>query len=165
MTQAEIDQAIKDQLGTNPDEPLPTNPDIEKALANYTAEAAIVADTLNRSLTDNYNVGFQNWAGQVLAGRIPNSNPPQPPPGYLAVKASDGWSYVIRGGQPVCPVPAIPQLPPPPPPIPEPDNVRNVPAGDTMPVGYILTAPDGTRWQKKGSPTPFGMAYYYLKVA
>jgi hypothetical protein len=34
-----------------------------------------------------------------------------------------------------------------------------------MPVGYIATAPDGTRWQKQASPTPFGVAYFYARVS
>jgi hypothetical protein len=164
MTQTEIDQAIIAQLGSNPNEPLPSNPNIIQALANYVAEAATVTAMLNQSLIDNYTVGFQNWAGQVLNGAIPNTNPPQPPGAWLAVKASNGWSYVIRGNGPVCAVPPIPSVPPPSPPLPEPDNVRNVPLGDTMPVGYIVIAPDGGRWQKKSSPTPFGMAYFYAKL-
>jgi hypothetical protein len=58
-------------------------------------------------------------------------------------------------------MPAIPEFPPPytPPVLPEPGNIRNVPAGDTMPVGCMLTAPDGSPWQKQVSPTPFGGAY------
>jgi hypothetical protein len=164
MTQTEIDQAIIAQLGSNPAEPLPSNPDIDRALANYVAEAASVSAMLNRSLVDNYQTGFQNWAAQVLNARIPNTDPPQPPSAWLAVKASNGWSYVIRGATPVCALPPIPQLPPPAPPLPEPDNVRNVPLGDTMPVGFIVLAPDGARWQKKASPTPFGMAYFYAKL-
>jgi hypothetical protein len=165
MTQAEIDQAIKDQLGANALEPLPSNPDVDQALANYTAEAAQVAATLNQNLVANYMTAFQNWAGQVMAAKIPNTNPPQPPAEYLAVKASNGWSYVIRSTYPVCAVPAIPQAAVAPPSLPEPTDIRSVPLGDTMPVGFILTAPDGSRWQKQGSPTPFGMAYYYAKVA
>ena len=165
MTQAEIDQAIKNQLGPTALEPLPSNPDVDQALANYTAEAAQVAATLNQNLVANYMTAFQNWAAQVMAAKIPNTNPPQPSAEYLAVKASNGWSYVIRGTDPVCAVPAIPQAAVAPPPLPEPTDIRSVPLGDTMPVGFILTAPDGAKWQKQGSPTPFGMAYYYAKVA
>jgi len=60
----------------------------------------------------------------------------------------------------------IPEIPKPfvPPVLPEPANIRNVPGGDTMPVGYQLLAPDGGKWQKQASPTPFGMAYYYAKL-
>jgi hypothetical protein len=50
-------------------------------------------------------------------------------------------------------------------PIAEPTTVMNVPPGDTMPVGYIATAPDGAKWQKQASATPFGIAYYYARIA
>ncbi len=165
MTQAEIDQAIRDQIGTDPLAPLPSNPDIAAALANSESQAARVASSLNDNLTGIYLVGFQNWASQVIGGKIPNTNPPQPPDGYLAVKATDGWSYTIRGTAPVCAVPPIPQLPQPPAPPQDSSNVRSVPLGDTLPVGFVITAPDGSRWQKQTSPTPFGTAYYYQKMA
>lgn len=60
--QTEIDQAIKDQIGTNPEEPLPSNPDITQALANHATEAARVAAVLNNNLQSNYLTGFQNWS-------------------------------------------------------------------------------------------------------
>jgi hypothetical protein len=64
-------------------------------------------------------------------------------------------------------MPAVPPTIKPytPPVLPEPDNVRNVPVGDTMPVGYRLTAADGSVWQKQASPTPFGIEYYYARIA
>jgi hypothetical protein len=79
----------------------------------------------------------------------------------------DGWAYPNQGSEPVCDLPPIPAVPPPytPPVLPEPANVRNVPAGDSMPVGYVLTAANGSRWQKQTSPTPFGVAYFYARVA
>jgi hypothetical protein len=72
------------------------------------------------------------------------------------------WAYPAFGTAPVCAQPAIPDVPPPfvAPVPPEPENILNVPAGDTIPVGQTIDAPDGTRWQKHASPTPFGMAYY-----
>ena len=30
--------------------------------------------------------------------------------------------------------------------VPEPETIRNVPPGDTMPVGYVAVAPDGRRF-------------------
>ena len=111
MTQADIDQAIRDQIGTEPTDALPSNPDIAQAIANYATEAAKVAAVLNNNLQSNYLTGFQNWSNLVLAGKIPNTNPPQPPISYIAAKASDGWTYVIRGTDPVMSVPPIPQLP------------------------------------------------------
>ena len=95
MTQTEIDQAMKDQIGTNPEEPLPNNPDITQALANYAAEAARVAAVLNSNLQSNYVTGFQNWSQLMVAGKIPNTDPARPPIGYMAASASDGWTYVI----------------------------------------------------------------------
>jgi hypothetical protein len=152
MTQAEIDQAIRDQLGTDPLAPLPGNPDIAQALANYAAEATTLAASLNNNLQQIYLVGFQNWSGQVMAGKIPNTNPPQPPPGYLAVQATDGWTYVIRGTDPVCAVPPIPSIPT----IPPPGNVAigariantNFWAAlptDTAPAGYTTPQPTTTQ--------------------
>jgi hypothetical protein len=111
MTQTEIDQAIKDQIGTNPEEPLPSNPDIAQALANYATEAARVAAVLNNNLQSNYVTGFKNWSQLVMAGKIPNTDPPRPPIGYMAATASDGWTYVIQGGDPVMAMPPIPQVP------------------------------------------------------
>jgi hypothetical protein len=111
MTQAEIDQAILDQIGIDPQAALPSNPDIAQALANCAASAATAAATLNSNLIQIYLTAFQNWAQQVLAGKIPNTNPPQPPLDYVAVQASDEWSYVIRGTDPVCAMPPIPSVP------------------------------------------------------
>jgi hypothetical protein len=113
MTQAEIDQAIQNQIGVDPTAALPSNPDIAQALANSAASAASAASTLNANLTQIYLTGFQNWANQVLAGKIPNTDPPAPPNGYLAVQASDGWSYVILGTTPVSAMPPIPSVPQP----------------------------------------------------
>ena len=111
MTQTEIDQAIRDQIGTDPEEPLPSNPDIAQALVNYAAEAARVAVALNNNLQNNYLTGFQNWSQLVMAGKIPSTDPPRPPIGYMAAKASDGWTYVIHGGDPVMAMPPIPHVP------------------------------------------------------
>jgi hypothetical protein len=72
MTQAEIDQAAKDRIGTNPKQPLLSNPDIAQALA----------------ITPPKQPGW------------PTTNPPHPPIGYIAAKASDGRTHVIHGGDP-----------------------------------------------------------------
>ena len=121
---------------------------------------------LNNNLQTQYLQGFNNWSQAVIMGTIPNTNPPQPPSGYTALMGDDGWASIGKATAPVCAVPPIPAAPPAwvPLALPEPANIRNVPAGDTMPVGYVLTAPDGSRWQKQGSPTPFGVAYYYARM-
>jgi hypothetical protein len=134
MTQAQIDQAIREQIGTDPLAALPSNPDIAQALANYTAEADTVAAALNRNLQQIYLTGFQNWSQQVLDGQIPNTSPPEPPVEYIAAQASDGWTYVIRdpSGTPVCAVPPIPQLPAP---------VNGGVVGNNIPGTSYWTAP------------------------
>jgi hypothetical protein len=113
MTPTQIDQAIMNQIGTDPLAALPSNPNITQALANYVSAANSLASQLNANLITIYQTTFQNWANQVLAGKIPNTNPPQPPDGYEAATASDGWTYVILGDTPVCAVPPIPSIPQP----------------------------------------------------
>jgi hypothetical protein len=158
MTQAEIDQAIKDQIGTDPVAALPSNPDIAQALANYAAEATSLAADLNQNLTQTYLAGFENWSQQVLAGKTPNTNPPQPPVQYIAAQASDGWTYVIKdpSGTLVCAVPPIPQVPQPAPgmvvgigaQIANTNYWAATPANANVPNGYTtpnpVTAGDGT---------------------
>ncbi|MBV9504708.1 MAG: hypothetical protein JO323_06845 [Acidobacteriia bacterium] len=171
MTQQQIDQAIRDQIGADPNAPLPSNLDIAQALANYAAEAAKVATALNQNEQTTYLTGFQNWANQVLTGKIPNTNPPQPPPAYLAATASDGWTYVIQGTDPVCSMPAIPTLPQAPSPsasmvvaigaqIGNTNFWAALPANANVPAGYVTPGPVTTADGKVGFFTwvasPFG---------
>jgi hypothetical protein len=72
----------------------------------------------------------------------------------------------LQAGPPLCEVPAFAKIPPPQVlALPEPSHVRNVPKGDTMPVGYIVSDPEGNRWQKQSSVTPFGVAYFYSRIS
>jgi hypothetical protein len=157
---------------------------LQAAQANTLAAITLQIVDLNNNLKSNYLTGFNNWLENYTAGRISDkSTAPQPPAafqvGYFVDPTSGPgtsgpygdrpvkWAYPAIGAMPVCAAPAIPDVPPPfvAPVLPEPENVRNVPPGDTIPVGRTIEAPDGTRWQKHASPTPFGMAYYYVKVA
>jgi hypothetical protein len=146
---------------------------LEAAMANALAAAKVQVDQLNEQLKDNYLTAFNNWSISVTAGRIDNSNPPQPPNAYVVGYATDPtnsqaqWAYPAVGTTPVCSMPPIPPASKPyvPPVLPEPESIRNVPPGDLMPVGYVAIAPDGSKWQKQGSPTPFGMAYFYARVS
>ena len=156
---------------------------LDQAQANTLAAAQRQVNDWNAVLKSNYLVAFDNWSLSVLAGRVDNSNPPQPPDGYVLGYFTDPttgpgsvgaygsmpiqWAYPAQGTVPVCPLPPVPPAIKPytPPVIPEPENIRGVLAGDTMPVGYRLLTPDGSVWQKQASPTPFGIEYYYTRLA
>jgi hypothetical protein len=152
--------------------------------ASTLAAIALQVVDLNNNLKGNYLTAFNNWLINYTAGRISDkSTAPQPPNGYLVGYFDDPttgpgstgpygdtvvqWAYPAIGKDPVCAQPEIPYMPPPFVPfvLPEPENIRNVPPGDTIPVGRTIDAPDGAKWQKHASPTPFGMAYYYVRVA
>lgn len=145
---------------------------LEAAMANTLAAVTIQVDDLNHYLKSTYLTGFNNWSQSVLAGRSDNTNPPQPPNAYVVgyftdqTNAKAHWAYPAAGTTPVCAMPPVPaaQLYVPPV-LPEPENIRNVPLGDTMPVGWTLTDPNGARWQKQSSHTPFGIAYFYTRLS
>jgi hypothetical protein len=143
-------------------------PSLENAIANTLASSTASAEYLNNELKLRYNQGFDSWKIMVLAGKIDNLNPPKPMNGYIVVKAESGFSYPEVGMAPVCEprtdIPADyskPQVLD----LPEPDHVRNVPKGDTMPVGLVATDSEGRRWQKQSSVTPFGKVFFYARVA
>ena len=160
-----------------------TNNLLDAALANTLAAVQRQVQDWNEVLKSNYLTAFDNWSQSVLAGRTDNSNPPKPPNAYVVGQFTDPttgpgslgpygdmpiqWAYPAQGTQPVCPMPPVPPSLKPytPPVLPEPDNVRNVPVGDNMPVGYRLKNADGSVWQKQASPTPFGVEYYYARLA
>src|SRR5204863_3999575 len=130
---------------------------------------------LNEKTRAAYLNEFHNWALSVEAGRLCNEHPPLPPAAFVVGSYNDEyklngktveWPVPSQTGGPICDVPPIPPSSKPyvPPAMPEPDNIRNVPPGDTMPVGFIFTAANGGRWQKQSSHTPFGIAYYYARV-
>ena len=154
---------------------------LETAQANTLAAVQTQVANLNDNLKSNYLTAFNNWSISVLAGRSDNTNPPQPPKAYVVGYFTDPttgpgsngaytkdpvqWAYPAVGSDPVCPMPPVPSVPKPPAPLPEREDIRNVPLGDTLPVGFKMTAPDGSVWQKQASPTPFGIAYFYVRVS
>jgi hypothetical protein len=143
----------------------PTSTTLATAQANVLASTTAEVALLNANLKTIYLSAFNDWTITLLAGR-PAGDPPKPPVAYVVAIGPDGFAYPQLGTSPVCDMPAIPAVPPPytPPVLPQPENVRNVPAGDNLPVGYITVDSAGASWQKQASPTPFGVAYYYLKV-
>jgi hypothetical protein len=167
------DNTISDSLTT-----------LEAAQANTLAAVQVQVAHLNDVLKTNYLTQFNDWANQVLASRSDNTNPPQPPKVYVVGYFNDPttggggstpgpyankvvqWAYPMQGTDPVCPMPAVPSIPAPQPPLPERDDIKNVPHGDTLPVGFKMTDPGtGHVYQKQASPTPFGIAYFYARVA
>lgn len=145
---------------------------LEAAMANTLAAVTQQVGQFNEQLKASYLTTFNNWSINVQAGRIDNTNPPKPPNAYVVGFFTDStnskaqWAYPMTGTTPVCDMPPVPPVVKPyvPPVLPEPDDVRNVPVGDTLPVGFIVTAPDGSRWQKHASQTLFGVATYYVRL-
>jgi hypothetical protein len=152
---------------------------LQAAMANVTAGVQQQVVSLNAAMQADYLVTFNNWAERVIVGQAPEVNPPQPPNAYIVGYFTDStnpnaqWAYPVTGTQPVCVMPPLPVVPAATPAASAPASTapaqigskQNVPVGDTMPVGAIVTAPDGTVWQKMASLTPFGTAYYYERVA
>ena len=157
---------------------------LKAAQANTLAAVTLQIVDLNNNLKSNYLTAFNNWLLSWTAGRISDkSTAPAPPLSYVVGYFTDPttgkgavgpygetpvqWAYPAQGSDPVCAVPAIPDVSPPQvhPAWTGNNLLQNVPPGDTMPVGSIIPAPDGGKWEKMASPTPFGMAYYYAKVA
>ncbi len=136
------------------------------AQANVLAATAAQVALLNNNLKTIFLTAFDNWTLQLLAGQ-PVGDPPKPPVGYIVGYTADGFAHPQLGTDPVCAMPPVPAAPPVyvPPVLPEPDNIRNVPVGDKLPVGFVTVDANGVRWQKQASPTPFGVAYFYARVA
>ncbi len=140
---------------------------LKAAQANVLRSSQAQMEHLNEQLLALYLGRFANWKISVDAGKIDNRNPPKPPAAYVLETTSEGFAFPALGEEPVCAMPAIP-----------PDRtqpqvltittgnarVQNVPPGDHYPVGFEVTAPDGVRWRKMASQTPFGLAYYYARV-
>jgi hypothetical protein len=158
---------------------------LEAAQANTLAAVQVQVGRMNDALKSDYLTRFGNWSISVLAGRSDNSNPPKPPMafvvGYFNDPTTGGgqdknpgpygnivvqWAYPAVSSTPVCGMPPVPSVPAPPSPLPERDDIKNVPLGDTLPVGFKMMDPaTGHVYQKQASPTPFGIAYFYARVA
>ena len=148
------------------------------AQANQLASSKIMVAQLNENLKVIYLGAFNNWKGNVEAGRIPNTDPPKPPKAYVVSKPDAyGFQWPVLGTDPVCDMPPIPEdrLTPRPK---APDN--NIDVGhhisgawfsvgpdDTFPSGMTTPPiPDATgalhTYQKFGAPVGPG---WYLRVS
>src|ERR1041384_533011 len=80
------------------------------AQANQLASSTIMVRQLNDNLKTIYLTGFNNWKISVDAGRIANTNPPQPPAGYEISKPDkNGFQWPVIGNTPVCDMPPLPE--------------------------------------------------------
>jgi hypothetical protein len=81
------------------------------AQANQLASSTAMVAQLNSNLTVIYNTAFNSWCTNVNAGRIPNTNPPQPPVQYVVSgpdKQGFQWPVLDPSGTPVCAMPPVP---------------------------------------------------------
>jgi len=166
--------------------PTGTVSDTSVAQAQSNAYFAIKAwvDTKNNSLTQDFLTQFNAWSSNYIAGSIGLDSMPVPPKSYVvaffddpttgtgdpgALPTAIQWPYASQVGGPVVAPPPVPQKPAV---VAVPQawfsalggTVANCPPGDTFPVGFKVTASDGSVWQKMSSPTPFGVAFFYQKV-
>jgi hypothetical protein len=89
------------------------------SIPNWTQTAMNATETmvvnevalLNNNLQTLYLQGFNNWSQGVILGTAPNTNPPPPPNGYVAMIGAGGWAYIAMGTTPVCAMPPIPTGP------------------------------------------------------
>jgi|SRR5579872_1013416 len=80
------------------------------AQANQLASSQIMVAQMNTNLKTIYLTAFNNWKISVDAGRIPNTDPPQPPKGYVVSSPdANGFQWPVPGNDPVCDVPPIPE--------------------------------------------------------
>ena len=164
--------------------------DLVAVQAAFRAHAQEMCDALNAELKSVYLTAFNNWKISVDAGRIDNSNPPQPPIGYAPVEHAiipgytkempilgPGWFFPVQGGGPVCEVPPIPpsQLTPKPVldgsatvigPRSGTTNFYSCPAADLNPIGATVGVPfpDNTVHVFHLIGTPFGRFWEDLGV-
>jgi hypothetical protein len=145
---------------------------LEAAMVNTEAAVRIQVSAMNAQLVDGYKSTFNAWSLSVVAGRDAGPEPAVPF-GYKLDYFPDNtnskalWAFpalsdqlvTLRLASPPVPKPYVPAV------LPEPDFIRNVPLGDMMPVGFTFTLPDGAKWQKQSSHTPFGIALFYARVA
>lgn len=121
---------------------------LDAAQANVLASSTSMMGLLNNNLKAIYLQAFNNWKGQVEAGRIPNTNPPKPPNGYVLVKDANGFTWPDIGKDPVCDIPPLPSNHMPVDPASKPKNVIHVGirlSGDWFSAGTDDTIQSGQK--------------------
>ena len=164
-------------MSTTPVNPSADLTTLEAAQANMLASTKAQCALLNDNLKFIYMGAFNSWKANVDAGRIDNTNPPQPPKSYIPVEApldaeglgQSGWFFPEQQGPPVCDLPALPesQLTPKPAldgsvtvvgPQAGCSSFYSCPAQDTNKPGTVkqIPFPDGTVHKLVLLGTPFG---------
>ena len=146
------------------------------AQANIKASAIAQCTLLNGNLKSIYLTAFNNWKISVDAGRIDNTNPPQPPKSYVPVEApldaeglgGSGWFFAEQVGPAVCDVPPIPEDRLTPKPTPPPMNIDMGHSADNggghwFTVGDNDSYPVGKQTPPMEGP-PDGQVHVYLRV-
>jgi hypothetical protein len=112
------------------------------AQANQLASSTVMVAQLNNNLKSIYLTAFNNWTISVDAGRIPNTNPPNPPTAYVVSKPdANGFQWPVPGTDPVCDMPPIPE-----------DHFTVVPkVPNTIHVGHTI----GGEWFSVGDGDTF----------
>jgi len=112
------------------------------AQANQLASTQIMVQQLNNNLKTIYLTAFNNWKISVDAGRIANTNPPQPPKAYVVSPPdAHGFQWPVVGTAPVCDVP----------PIPDDHFTKTTPAPNTIDIGHNI----GGKWFAVGPNDSF----------
>ena len=156
------------------------------ALTNALTGAKQRCADLNAALTTDYLTQFKSFSDNVTSGRVPNTNPPQPPKAFIVGYMPDPttgpgspwyptviqWPYATPGNDPVCAMPPIPGV------VTHATGVMligtqnpwapewfNAMEGDQTPIGTVApgTSSDGVSglFQKCGAPVGAG---YFRKI-
>lgn len=129
--------------------------------ASSLAAVKLQVVNLNNNLITIFMTAFNSWSVSVMAGRIPNTDPPKPPMAFVVGYVTDAtsgpgslspygdlviqWPQPAVGTQPVCPMPHIPEVP--------------VHAEGTWKIGIAIPGGNGIWFQAlEGDKTPDGLS-------
>jgi hypothetical protein len=109
-----------------------------------------LADLNNANLLVIFMNAWNGWAQSVTSGKIPATNPPQPPVAWVVTTDANGFPQCVPGTTPVCAQPPLPVVPPPAPATPPPNTID---IGDIIQSGPFFAVGPMDSWPV-GKPTP-----------
>ena len=122
-------------------------PTTQNAINNAAIQARSLVANSNANALTVYMNAFNGWAQSVVAGKIDNTNPPQPPMAWVIVTdPTTGLANAVVGTTPVCPLPPIPPSHVQTQPTPPPNNIDigpNIPVSG-LPSAYFQVGPTDT---------------------